>query len=467
MPESLMTLFPRLLNHLEAIKIPIQMNATLAEMGIRTVPLWFDLLKIGTDLTWRLTERCLPLLFSDKGESYRELLEIFREENKVLLNIPKERILEYLGRFHQERLGELEFIKVFTEEPDIPAWSFDWNRIKIPLDLPSIRLLDISGDIDHKIQNYTVVFAPRAGHHSSIAERVAVYMRDHGLSRMAIVEQKCAEDVPLYIEGQKHDEGFDGQVHQYRRVLEYLNALTGVPPHLVAICQPGPLLISTLICYPHLGRTFGSAGAPMNTEGEKGTLTEFARLMGENYIDRLLAYFGKTVSGDAIGAGREIFDGRLQVLGFYLLGMDQHYRNFRKLLDDFKKGDEEAAQRQKTFYQWYHYVHHFPVEFIRDTYKKIFVRNELIHGTFELGGRKIGIKDYPATVPIWALGGTKDDITPPLQAIGHMDLIDSVPPEDKLVLLCEGGHMGLFRSENILKNDYSRIIEFILSRSDL
>lgn len=205
----------------------------------------------------------------------------------------------------------------------------------------------------------------------------------------------------------------------------------------------------------------------MNTEGEKGTLTEFARLMGENYIDRLLAYFGKTVSGDAIGAGREIFDGRLQVLGFYLLGMDQHFRNFRKLLDDFKQGDEEAAQRQKTFYQWYNYVHHFPVEFIRDTYKKIFVRNELIHGTFELGGRKIGIKDYPATVPIWALGGTKDDITPPLQAIGHMDLIDSVPPNDKLVLLCEGGHMGLFRSENILKNDYSRIIEFILNRSDL
>jgi poly(3-hydroxyalkanoate) synthetase len=107
------------------------------------------------------------------------------------------------------------------------------------------------------------------------------------------------------------------------------------------------------------------------------------------------------------------------------------------------------------------------VEFIRDTYKKIFIRNELIHGTFEIGRKKIGIKDYPGSVPIWALGGTKDDITPPLQAIGHMDLIDSVPPNDKLTLLCEGGHMGLFRSEKILKNEYSRIVEFILHRSDI
>jgi poly-beta-hydroxyalkanoate depolymerase len=200
-------------------------------------------------------------------------------------------MLECLGRFHQERLGELEFIRVFTEEPGPQDWSFDWNKSKILLDLPSLRLFDVSEDIDHKIKNYAVVFAPRAGHHSSIAERVTVYMRDHGLSRMAIVEQKCAEDIPLYIEGQKHDEGFDGQVNQYRRVLEYLNALTGYPPHLVAVCQPGPLLMSTLILYPHLGKTFGCAGAPMHTEGERGLLTDFARLMGEDYIDRMVTFF--------------------------------------------------------------------------------------------------------------------------------------------------------------------------------
>ncbi|MDI7261286.1 MAG: hypothetical protein QME90_15390 [Thermodesulfobacteriota bacterium] len=291
-------------------------------------------------------------------------------------------------------------------------------------------------------------------------------MRDQGLTRMAIVEQKCAEDIPLYVDGKRHDEGFNGQVTQYRKVLEHLNGMTGSPPHLIAICQPGPLLMSTLILYPHLGKTFGSAGAPMHTEAERGYLTDFARTMGENGIDKLVTLFGRTISDEYIGAGREIYDGRFQVLGFYFLGMDQHYKNLMKLMDDLRGGDEEAAERQKVFYRWYNYVHHFPSEFIKDTYMKIFVRNELIRGRLTIGGKKIGIKDYPGSVAIWALGGAKDDIAPPLQAVGHMDLIDSVSPDEKLTLICDGGHMGLFRSQKILEEFYKRIVAFVFVHSD-
>jgi hypothetical protein len=47
-----------------------------------------------------------------------------------------------------------------------------------------------------------------------------------------------------------------------------------------------------------------------------------------------------------------------------------------------------------------------------------------------------------------------------------MDLISAVPAEDKLDLVCNGGHMGLFRSEAILKAHYSRIARFMMDRSD-
>jgi poly(3-hydroxyalkanoate) synthetase len=111
-------------------------------------------------------------------------------------------------------------------------------------------------------------------------------------------------------------------------------------------------------------------------------------------------------------------------------------------------------------------VHHFPAGFIQDTYKKIFVKNELIRGKLSVGNKIIGIKDYPGHVPIWAIGGSQDTIAPPLQATGHMELIDAVPKGDKLNLICNGGHMGLFRSEKILKTYYSKIARFILDRSD-
>ena len=84
-----------------------------------------------------------------------------------------------------------------------------------------------------------------------------------------------------------------------------------------------------------------------------------------------------------------------------------------------------------------------------------------------MGGRKIGIDDYPPDVPIWSLGGSTDNIAPPLQATAHMDLIESVPEKDKLKLICNGGHMALFRSEKVLKEYYTQIADFILARSDL
>ena len=291
-------------------------------------------------------------------------------------------------------------------------------------------------------------------------------MRDNGLTRMAIVEQKCAQEIPLYVDGKRHHEGFDGQVEQYRTILEILKEKTGHPAHLVAVCQPGPLLMATLILNPHLGKTFGSAGAPMNTDAERGFLSDFARTMGEHYIDLLTRALGSQVPAGLPGEGRAIYDGRLQVLGFYILGMPQHFDNLKKLLADLRNGNEETAGRQMAFYQWYNYSHDFPASFLRDTFKKVFVRNELIRGTMMIQGRRIGVKDYPASVPIWALGGTQDNIAPCGQAIGHVELIEGVAPEDRLVLCCDAGHMGLFRSGRVLDTYYSRIARFLLERSD-
>ncbi len=466
MPASVMTLFPNVQNGLEAMKIPLRTGADLVETVTRSQELGFGLLKGANHVCCEWLKIFLPLTTPVDKEDCGEFYDICREGSERLLSLTEENLSGYFTRFRRKRLGELEFINVFTESLPFQDWTVEYDGSKVILDLPSLRLIDISSDVNHQIRNYGVVFAPRAGHHSNIAERVALYMRDQGLTRMAIVEQKCAEEIPLHVNDQRHYEGFDGQVDQYRKVLETLKERTGSPPHLVAVCQPGPLLISTLILYPHLGKTFGSAGAPMNTDGERGYLTDCSRVAGEDYIERLMDLLGHTIPDEHPGAGRESWDGRVHVLGFYFLGMDQHLRNFRRLLTDLRDGNEESAERQKTFYQWYNYVHHAPAGFMRDTYKRIFVRNELIKGTLPIHGRTIGIKDYPESVPIWALGGRKDDIAPPLQATGHMALIDSVPEENKLTLICGGGHMGLFRSGKILREYYNRIVAFMLKHSD-
>ena len=466
MPDSFMTLFPQVLNNLELMKVPVRLSTDLAAAAIRSEELAFGLIKNNSQLGVQWLKNFLPFIPPGQGQNFSSLLDIFQESSSSFLTAFEKDITGHLRVFYQERAGELEFLNLFTQKSPPQGWAVEYDPSKILLDLPGLKLIDISREGEHKIQNYGVVFAPRAGHHSSIAERVALFLRDHGMTRMAVVEQKCAEDIPLMVEGKRHHENFDGQISQYHKILEHLNGLTGKPPHLIAVCQPGPLLMATLILHPHLGKTFGSAGAPMHTEAERGFLTDFARLMGEDYIDRLITWSGRTIPEGHPGAGREVFDGRIQVLGFYLLGLEQHFKNLTVLMRDLKTGNEEGGQRQKAFYEWYNTVLHFPADFIRDTYKRIFVRNELIRGTLTVAGKQVSIKDYPERVPIWALGGSRDNIAPPLQAIGHLALLERVPPNDKLKLVCDGGHMALFRSKKILENEYREICEFILERSD-
>ena len=466
MPESVMTLFPQLLTNLEAMKIPVRAWLACTDMQMRSITTAFDL--IGNQQAYikhtsQNIQRMFPLL-SQSGIT--AITEASLEGPQQLLEQIRNQIIDAYSRFRQARAGELEFLELFSAESTEQDWTVEYDDTNVILDLPGFRLIDISTDTKHALKNYVVVFAPRAGHHSNIAERVALFLRDHGLSRMAVVEQKCAQDIPLYIDGKRHYEDFEGQVDQYRRILEHLKELGGQPPHLVAICQPGPLLMATLILNPHLGRTFGSAGSPMHTEAERGFLTDFARAAGHHYIDIMLALFGHKIGAGHIGAGRDSYDGRLQVLGFYLMGYDQHFKNLKNLLKDLKTGNRDAAERQKAFYLWYNTVHHFPAGFIRDTYKKIFIQNALIRGSLRIGNRVVGISDFPERVPVWALGGTKDNIAPPLQATGHMAMLDSVPENCKLSLLCEGGHMGLFRSRRILKQYYTKIAKFMLSHSD-
>ena len=466
MPESVMTLFPHVVNSLEMMKLPLQTALAFQNVQAQAVTASADLCKSTCNMTldWvRQFSHFLPAGLPRNGD---KLLKLYQEGAASLLDSIEENWNGQLNRFHRQRAGELEFLNLFTDQDEGQGWSVEFDRTKVLLDLPGLRVIDISADIRHRIHNYGVVFAPRAGHHSNIAERVALFLRDQGLTRMAVVEQKCAEDIPLTVNGHRHREDFEGQVDQYRQVLELLKLRTGHSPHLIAICQPGPLLLSTLILHPELGKTFGSAGSPMHTEAEKGFLTDFARTAGEGYIDRMLAFFGHTIGEDYTGAGRLTYDGRLQVLGFYLMAWDQHFRNYKNLLNDMKNGNNEAARRQKAFYQWYNTVHHFPAGFIRDTFKKIFVQNALIRGNLEIGDRKVDIADYPVQTPIWAMGGESDHIAPPKQAVAHLELIPGMSPQKQLRLLCDAGHMGLFRSERVLNDYYTKIADFLLAHSD-
>jgi hypothetical protein len=50
-------------------------------------------------------------------------------------------------------MGELEFLKLFTEKLPDQDWTVEYDDSKVILDLPGLRLIDISADVKHKILN--------------------------------------------------------------------------------------------------------------------------------------------------------------------------------------------------------------------------------------------------------------------------------------------------------------------------
>jgi len=420
MPSTITSLFPQMNNNLEIVKTHLNNEILLTNIMSQYLKLW----------------------------------EIF---------LGPSNFIEFFDKINKYKQAEIDFINIFQEIPKHQEWEDKYGETI--LDLPGMRLIDISLTKGPDVHNYGVVFAPRAGHHSNIAERVATYMRDNGLSRMAIVEQKCADEIPMFVDGKRHYEDFEGQVNQYTKVLEKLRELSGgYKSHVIAVCQPGPLAIMTTMLRPDLVKTFGSSGSPMDTDAEKGFLSDFTRMAGSSFIDNMINFFGYTVPKGEPGEGRRCFDGRLQILAFYMLGAEAHIKNFRKFFNDVYEGNEDAVERQKIFYQWYNLAYHSSEDFIKDTFIKIFKNNELMKGV-TIGDKEISIQDYPY-VPIWALGGSKDDIAPPLQATNHINLIQTVPDENKLSIVAPGGHMAIFRSERILNDYYSKIAEFTLKHSD-
>lgn len=420
MPQSITSLFPYMDNTLSIVKTQLAGEIQLTNMVSQYLKIW----------------------------------EIFLKHNSLT---------NFLSEMNKYKQTEIEFLDIFQEDLSYQKWN-EYGEIII--DLPGMKLIDISLKKTHKINNYGVVFAPRAGHHSNIAERVATYMRDEGLTRMAIVEQKCADEIPMYVGGIRHYENFESQISQYTGILETLKNISGYPSHVIAVCQPGPLAMMTTILRPDLVKTFGSSGSPMDTDGEKGFLSDFTRFTGESFINNMINFFGYTVPKGKIGEGRKCFDGKLQVLAFYILGAKTHAKNFKKLFNDLYENNEDAIERQKSFYEWYNLAYHSSQGFIKDTFIKIFKNNELIKGEIEIENKKIGINDYPKDVPIWALGGSKDDIAPLLQAVNHLNLMNFIPNENKLKLIADGGHMAIFRSGKILRKYYSQIVKFIIDNSN-
>ena len=249
-----------------------------------------------------------------------------------------------------------------------------------------------------------------------ISEGIDVYLIDWGYPTK-IDRYKTLED---YILGNLNDcVDFILEKHNINKV------------NLLGVCQGGTFSLIYSSLFPEKIKNLVTLVTPVDFDNDEGLLFKWAKDMD---VDAIVDGFGGIVPGDFLNTG------------FDLLKPMNKTRKYMAL-------PETMADQGKlmNFLRMEHWVADSPAQagetyrrFIKDMYQ----HNKLINGKFELGGRKVELKNIKA--PILTIFAKHDHIVPPETTTPINDLVGS---KDKELMEFPGGHIGVFvgsRSQKLL-----------------
>jgi len=97
-----------------------------------------------------------------------------------------------------------------------------------------------------------------------------------------------------------------------------------------------------------------------------------------------------------------------------------------------------------------------PKQFFRQWVRHFYQGNELVQGQFRVLGETVNLRDI--TVPVLAVGASKDDIVP---AASARALVESVGSRDKQFLELEGGHISVIAGRRAKQQVWPALLEWL------
>jgi len=231
--------------------------------------------------------------------------------------------------------------------------------------------------------------------------------------------------------------------------IDYLSAFLdhiGPGAHMLAVCQPS-VPCYALACLmsadknPNRPKTLTMMGGPIDTREAPTSVNDVA-------TERPHAWFQQnaiqTVPVMYPGAGRKVYPGFLQLTGFLSMNLGSHMESHFAMFKDLVKGDDDAADSTKAFYEEYRSVCDMTAEFYLQTIDTVFQKHSLPKGEMMHRGTLVD----PAAitdVAILAIEGERDDISGIGQTKAALEISTSLPDAMKKYHLAPGaGHYGIF-----------------------
>ncbi len=354
-------------------------------------------------------------------------------------------VFEHATRRHGKPGWDIETTEIDGAEVDI---EIDTVMARTYCDLLHFKR-DVSGREDPKL----LVVAPLSGHHATLLRgTVEAMLPDH---EVYITDWQDCQMIPVAADRFNLDNYID-------YVIDFLHFL-GPNTHVLAVCQPSvPVLAAVSImsgwgdfCVP---ASMTLIGGPIDTRRNPTAVNKLAE---SNPIEWFESNVIATVPPPYPGMGRKVYPGFLQLTNFISMNLDRHMESYGQLFDHLVEGDEEAADRKRSFYEEYLAVMDLPAEFYLQTVKTVFQDHSLPKGELVARWQPV-LPELIEHTAILCVEGELDDISGVGQTKAALDLTPNLSDDRKAYHLEKGaGHYGVFNGGKWRRSIAPKIKEFI------
>jgi poly(3-hydroxybutyrate) depolymerase len=330
-----------------------------------------------------------------------------------------------------------------------PVWSSPWcNMVHFARDGEALERAR-----GKRTDPTVLIVAPMSGHYATLLRStVEAFLPEH---EVYITDWIDARMVPLMMGRFDLNDYIDHVISMLREL--------GPDTHVVAVCQPGPLVLAAVSVMaqqddPCSPATMTIMGSPIDA---RKSPTEPNKLAEERDITWFKQNMIHTVPVLYPGAFRRVYPGFVQLASFMGMNMQRHVDAHYGYYQNLVKGDGDDARKHREFYDEYLAVMDLSEEFYIQTLVEIFQEYRLPLGTMVHRGVKVDPGAITKTA-LLTVEGEKDDISGIGQTQAAHDICVNIAEAMRRDYIQPGvGHYGVFSGRRFQTEIYPRMREFM------
>ncbi len=350
----------------------------------------------------------------------------------------------------------LELIGRATRTYYKPEFGLDIDP-EVVVEKPFGRLLRFAPRPHGDPEQRYLLIAPLSGHHATLLRHTVDAFLDHG--EVFITDWTDAGEVPF-------GDGTFGLDDYVAYLLDFMAEVSGDRAdrgyHALAVCQPGPALVTAVSLLTESGQGQRPSGvtlisAPMDVSAAPSDVTRLSQSHSMSWFKNKAIH---TVPLSRPGAGRLVYPGFLQLASFMAMDPERHAEKHLTLFFDRIAGQHDAAQKTADFYDEYCSALDMDAAFYLDTIERVFQTRELANGCATWHDQPVD-PGLVTDVALQTVEGAQDDICAPGQTAAAHAILSSLPPHLRDHHVEPGvGHYGGFAGSRFRRNILPRILAF-------